>query len=78
MITHIGNKNESVYRIHNCKTCNNVVYVHMDKETYEKVINRDEPIQNIIPNSDVVTREYFITGMCKICQDDMFKNDEYI
>ena len=79
MITHIGNKEHGVCRIHKCATCDNLVHVHMAEETYKKVVNRDDLIQNVIPNSDVVTREFFISGMCPACQDKMFDhNDEEI
>lgn len=79
MITHIGNKELDVCRIHKCATCDNLVHVHMTEETYKKVVNRDDLIQNVIPNSDVVTREFFITGTCPECQDKMFDhNDEEI
>lgn len=79
MITHIGNKEHGVCRIHKCATCDNLVHVHMTEETYKKVVNREDLIQNVIPNSDVVTREFFVTGMCEECQDKMFDhNDEEI
>ena len=79
MITHIGNKEHGVCRIHKCTTCDNLVHVHMNEETYKKVVNREDLIQNVIPNSDVVTREFFVTGTCPECQDKMFDhNDEEI
>lgn len=69
---HIGNKSVDVYKTHKCLFCDNIVHVHMDEETYIKVVNGEDFIQNILPDYSLEDREFFITGMCPECQKDIF------
>lgn len=69
---HIGNKNIKVCKTHKCLICDNIVHVHLDNETYNKIVNRDGFIQDLLPNYSIVDREFFISGMCPACQDKIF------
>ena len=74
-VTNIGDLTKPVLKKYSCFGCGGLVNVHLDKETHRKIINRgNKTIQNIIPNLDISTREFFITGMCPNCQDEMYSN----
>ena len=55
-----------------CVFCSNNVEVPITEEQYEKIINRDDLIQNVVPELSPEFREMFISGMCPDCWKEMF------
>lgn len=47
-----------------CVWCNNDVEVPITDEQYERIINRDGLIQNVVPELSPKFREMFISGIC--------------
>lgn len=56
-----------------CVFCGgNNVEVPITEEQYERIVNRDDLIQNIVPELSPEYREMFISGMCPDCWNEMF------
>ena len=59
----------------NCKCvfCNGKVLIQLKKKTYDSIVNRgNKRIQLVVPNMPNEDREFFISGICKECQDKIF------
>ena len=52
-----------------CKMCGHCEEIKCSGRTAERVMNRREPIQNILPKVPADVREMFITGWCGVCYD---------
>lgn len=63
-----------------CIHCGKEYKILMSKDQYTRIINRyqiGEHIQDILPEVSADIRELFISQICPICWDNMFKgNDE--
>ena len=73
-ITHIGDITKPITKTYSCFGCKGEVHIHLDKELLNKIVNRGPTsIQRVFP-SNASDREFFITGMCPNCQDEMYNN----
>jgi hypothetical protein len=51
--------------------CHGVHYVEVEKDAYE-AWQDGMLIQNAMPNLDPTEREQLISGLCPMCQDEVF------
>lgn len=67
------NKLTDKSRAENCIFCGNEVIIRLTDKTYNKILNKGTtPIQRLGINLSATDREFFISGMCKNCQKDIF------
>ena len=57
-----------------CKICGEEIILDVRKEDYEKW-KEGELVQVAFPYLSADERELFITGMCGMCFDNLFKKD---
>ena len=61
-----------------CKNCGEVYKVELSAEQYQMLKSGDYLIQEILPDLDPGIRELFISGICPICWNAMFpEEDDY-
>ncbi|MDY0236627.1 MAG: hypothetical protein RBR71_11385 [Gudongella sp.] len=56
-----------------CPFCDRTTKMDIDMDRYfTKYLMTKEPVQNVFPDYDAVTREFIKTGMCRECQEEVF------
>lgn len=59
-----------------CPCCKATTLFIVDKVKYDSWIEGNGLIQNIMPELNPTDRETLITGLCEICQNDVFEEPE--
>ena len=59
-----------------CPMCGAITYVPCTFEQYSRYMDTNALIQDVFPDMDIHTRETIISGMCKLCQDKFFVEED--
>ena len=58
-----------------CVSCGKVYHIDMTQEQYDRLLERKECIQDILPEVEPGIRELVISGICPECWNNMFKEE---
>ena len=58
--------------VRNCPMCGTTKAMRIKYEVYEEIMERNRPIQDIVPDFNPTEREFLISGYCPDCQELLF------